>query len=183
MSLSEVRAFYSKENIFYILLTVDFFVVDIFCIFIYKSHKENSNVQLYTLNLQLEETIKLIQLSQPAVSCRCSVLGCQPWEEEEEDVVAAEPSSAVLLALGVPMVQVKHPDQYWRAWVRRAGWMGGPIPVHPQTQILSQGWMLQGVNPTAVSLEGWGSSMASRSCCFSEGVQPGRRFSRENGGM
>lgn len=54
VSLSEVRAFYSKENIFYILLTVDFFVVNIFCIFIYKSHKENSNVQLYTLNLQLE---------------------------------------------------------------------------------------------------------------------------------
>lgn len=55
MSLSEVCAFYSKENIFYILLTVDFFVVNIFCIFIYKSHKKNSNVQLYTLNLQLEE--------------------------------------------------------------------------------------------------------------------------------
>lgn len=55
VSLSEVCAFYSKENIFYILLTVDFFVVNIFCIFIYKSHKKNSNVQLYTLNLQLEE--------------------------------------------------------------------------------------------------------------------------------
>lgn len=55
MSLSEVCAFYSKENIFYILLTVDFFVVNIFCIFIYKSHKKNSDVQLYTLNLQLEE--------------------------------------------------------------------------------------------------------------------------------
>lgn len=55
VSLSEVRAFYSKENIFYILLTVDFFVVNIFCIFIYKSHKKNSNVQLYTLNLQLEK--------------------------------------------------------------------------------------------------------------------------------
>lgn len=55
VSLSEVCAFYSKENIFYILLTVDFFVVNIFCIFIYKSHKKNSDVQLYTLNLQLEE--------------------------------------------------------------------------------------------------------------------------------
>lgn len=45
----------AKENIFYILLTVDFFVVNIFCIFIYESHKENNNVQLYTLNLQLEK--------------------------------------------------------------------------------------------------------------------------------
>lgn len=43
----------AKRIFFTSLLTVDFFVVDIFCIFIYKSHKENSNVQLYTLNLQL----------------------------------------------------------------------------------------------------------------------------------
>lgn len=70
LSLSEVCAFYSKENIFYILLTVDFFVVDIFCIFIYKSHKENSNVQLYTLNLQLgKKTIKLIQSLMRVARC------------------------------------------------------------------------------------------------------------------
>lgn len=70
VSLSEVCAFYSKENIFYILLTVDFFVVNIFCIFIYKSHKKNSNVQLYTLNLQLEEN---------KVNSVVSVLKCPPF--------------------------------------------------------------------------------------------------------
>lgn len=77
MSLSEVRAFYSKENIFYILLTVDFFVVNIFCIFIYKSHKENSNVQLYTLNLQLENK-KTTNKVNSVVSACCLLFLCLP---------------------------------------------------------------------------------------------------------
>ena len=74
MSLSEVRAFYSKENIFYILLTVDFFVVNIFCIFIYKSHKENSNVQLYTLDLQLENKKTANKVKSVVSACRLPFL-------------------------------------------------------------------------------------------------------------
>lgn len=82
VSLSEVCAFYSKENIFYILLTVDFFVVNIFCIFIYKSHKKNSNVQLYTLNLQLEENkvnSVVSGLKCPPLFQKCVVLPAFSW--------------------------------------------------------------------------------------------------------
>lgn len=83
MSLSEVCAFYSKENIFYILLTVDFFVVNIFCIFIYKSHKKNSDVQLYTLNLQLEENKvnSVVSGSKcPFKKCASFFFFCLGWE-------------------------------------------------------------------------------------------------------
>lgn len=97
--------------------------------------------------------------------------------------MAAEPCCAALLALGVPMVQVKHPEHCWRVWVRRAGRMGASIPVHPLTCALSQGWAVQGANPTSVIVERWESCTANRSCCFSKGVQPGRCFSVENGGM